>query len=350
VKPIHLNQLLFHPNCDSLSFFLAPNHTAFDGFINDMEAQLNFQGKTELASLLEQNRNDIKKIISNHPSQSHGFFLSELLKGYVVLTNSSESFWTTGHSFQVRPLLEEFFSNPEYMVINISLYDIKIYRGDFHHLEIIQSFDYDQLPKSLDMNVAHFFTPQYLGLIPYRTVYALKTIAGRIKDLVLYNSLPVIVTGLREIKEIFLRYFNYASGIVTNIDEDFYEKSCVQIVNRCKSFRSVVLDYYSERLKERLKNLTKSKRVIFELREIIVAVQKGRVNHLILPLEKKIFGAVNFITGEFEIHSNERKRTSVDILNQLAEAVIKDGGRIQHLGHHFFPPESNVLAILKGRL
>ena len=58
---------------------------------------------------------------------------------------------------------------------------------------------------------------------------------------------------------------------------------------------------------------------------------------------------MNFDTGELQLHKRVHKRDpSVDVLNELAEEVIKQGGKIQILAPHFFPLEGHAIAILKG--
>lgn len=352
MKPVNLNQLLFHEKSDTLSFFQSPvgpadDLTPFETFIDDMETQLKLQEKHEVLKSLEKNKTQVKKIIKGHPDKSHGFFFSKDLQGYVILENKIEPFCIIGQTFHVRPLLEELFVNPEYLLVNISLYDIKIYRGDFHHLEIFQQYEFDQLPKNFNEVQSHFFTPQYMGLVPYKSILAIKTIAGKVKDMILYESLPVVVTGLDEMKSIFLRYFNDTTGVITHYQADFYEKSCMEILEKSKEFRFAVTDYYSAQLKERLKRLMKSRRILSDLGEIIKGVHEQKVIHLVLPSEQKVWGKVDLATGDYVIHKKETK-TSVDILNELAKEVIKQGGRIQILGPHFFPKDSNVMAVIKG--
>jgi hypothetical protein len=351
VKPVSLNQLLFHPKSDCLSFFRPQDGDADTGdldlFIDDMVTQLKLQEKLAIAKSLERYRTQVKKILKNHPDKSHGFFIAEDLQGYVILDQHVESYCIIGKTFHVRPLLEEVFVNPEFMLVNISLYDIKIYRGDFQHLEIVQQYEFDQLPSNFNAHSSRVYAPQYLGLIPYKTILALQTIAQKLKDLILYHSLPVIVTGLDEMKVIFLRYFNESAGVITHLQEDFYEKTCVEIVERCKKFRYVVIDYYSAQLKERLKRMMKSKRLISDLGTIINATYQGKVVHLVIPIEQKLWGKLDIESGEFAIHKKITK-SSIDILNALAEEVIKQGGKIQILAPHFFPQNASVLAILKG--
>jgi hypothetical protein len=350
VKPVSLNQLLFHPKSDSISFFQEPlkkDENTFEIFFDDMLSQLKIQEKFPLAKLLEKSRGQIFKILRAHPESSHGFFLAEDLQGYVMLEQKVEPYCIIGQTFHVRPLLEELFVNPEYMLVNISLYDIKIFRGDFQHLEIIQQYEFDQLPNNFSGNASRIYAPQYLGLIPYKTILALQTIAQKIKDLILYHSLPVIVTGLEEMKTIFLRYFNESVGVISHLQEDFYEKTCVEILQRCKSFRYIVMDYYSAQLKDRLKRMMKSKRFISDLQAIILAAYQGKIVHLVLPTEQKVWGKFDPATGEYTIHKRITK-SSIDILNELAEEVMKQGGKIQILGPHFFPQNTSVIAILRG--
>lgn len=349
MKPVSLNQLLFHAKSDSLSFFQEPlkDEKSFESFFEDMLSQLKIQEKNQLAKVLEKNRLQIVKIMKAHPQSSHAFYLAEDLQGYVVLDHVIESYCMIGQTFHVRPLLEELFTNPEYLIVNVSLYDIKIFRGDFHHVEIIQHYEFDQLPKNFTANASRIYAPQYLGLIPYKTILALQTIAQKIKDLILYHSLPVIVTGLEEMKVIFLKYFGDSVGVITHLQEDFYEKTCVEIQQRCKNFRYVVMDYYSSQLKERLKRMMKSKRLVSDLGTIIRAAYAGKIVHLVLPTEQKIWGKFDPATGEVTVHKRITK-SSIDILSEIAEEVMKQGGKIQILGPHFFPQNTNVLAILKS--
>ncbi len=319
-----------------------------DDFFDDMTVQLNLQDKNSVAKVFEKNRTQIKKILKGHPDKSHGFFIAEDLHGYVILDQKIEPYCMIGQTFHVRPLLEEIFVNPEFMLINVSLYDIKIYRGDFQLLEIVQQYEFDQLPKNFNDLSSRLYAPQYMGLIPYKTILALKTIAQKVMDLILYHSLPVIVTGLEEMKTIFLRYFDHNFGVISHLQEDFYEKTCVEITQRCRSFRYVVIDYYSAQLKERLKRMMKSRRLITDIGDIIKAAYQGRIVHLVIPTEKKIWGKIDPQSLKVVIHKKMNKKTSVDILNELAKEVIKQGGKIQILGPHFFPQNTNVLAILKG--
>lgn len=349
MKPVKLNQLLFHPKSDCLSFFyLSQDHGEnLNQFLDNIQLELVSQDKIDLKNDFEKYRTQIKKILKGHPEKSYGFFISKTIQGYILLNHKIESEWMIGNSFYIRPVLEELFVNPEFLLINVSLYDVKIYRGDFQQIEIIQQYDFEELPKNFNDHSLRVYAPQYLGLIPYKNILSLKTISQKVKDMILYESLPVIVTGLDEIKNIFLKFFDESTGIITHFQEDFYEKTCSDIMEKCKSFRYAITDYYSAQLKERMRRMLKAKNIVTEMDEVIKATAAGKVIHLVIPSGQKIWGSINFDTGEFIIHKKMSK-TSVDLLNELADEVIRRGGRIQILVPHFFPQNVYVMALVGG--
>lgn len=317
-------------------------------FLKHMGLQLNIQEKFTLQKVFEKNNPLLRKIIKSHPSNSHGFFLSAELQGYMILDQVVDPYCVVSKTFHVRPILEELFTNPEFLLINVSLYDVKIFRGDSQIVEIIQHFEFDQLPKNFN-EVSRIYAPKNIGLISYKTIMILKTIAKKILETTQYQSLPIIVTGIEEMKKIFLHYFEASTTLITQFHDDFYEKSCVEILERSRAYRPVLMDYYSAKLTDQIKRLMKIKRMITDLSEIIKASFDGRVLHLVLPPERKIWGRFNPGSGEFIIHKKIGK-TSVDILNELAEEVIRQGGKIQILKPQFFPQNTTVLALVKGNL
>ncbi len=353
MKPVNLTQLLSHSPTRTLSFFYCARNPAegkgFDFFYEDMLFQLESMEEEKLLEHLRDQKAQFHRIIKRYPTKTCGFFLSDTLNGFTLLDHEVEAYFQLGPHFHVRPLLEQAYVNPEFILINVSFYDLKIYRGDFQHLEVIDQFEFDQVQSGYGELSPKFYAPQYMGLIPYKTIVALKNLSRRLAERILYESVPVVVTGLADTKAIFLQGFEHHFGVISHLNEDFYEKTCVEILQRCLAFRPIVADYYHAQFKERLKRLSKSPRLLTDLKDIIKATAGGRVIQLVLPTDRKVWGFVNFETGEYELHKRVHKNNPcVDILNEIAEEVLKQGGRIQVLPPHFFPLEANALAILKG--
>ena len=354
MNPVNLNELLFHPKGPCLSFFLPPlakegSGPEWETFFHDMAEQLILQERHELVKLLVKAKTAVHKVMKAHPDNSHGFFISENLQGYIIIGERVEAFCMFGVRFHVRPLLEEILVNPEFIVVNVSLYDIRIYRADFRHVEIIKHYDFDDYSQRDFEGATRFYAPRYMGKIPYKSILAIRSIARQVMDMTLYDSLPVVVTGLDEMRNIFIQHFDDETGVISHYDEDFYEKTCMEILERCKVLRPAIMDFYSAQLKERLKRMQKSRKIVTDLTTIVKSVAEGKVIHLVLPVERKLWGKIDLENGTVELHKRiQKKNPSVDILNELAEEVMRQGGKIQFLGPHFFPEDSQVLAILKG--
>ncbi len=354
MKPVNLNQLLFLPKGPCISFFVSPiakdeSDVAWEAFYSDMVEQLIIQDRRELVKLMAKSKIPVRKVIKAQPEKGHGFFISEAIQGHTSLSQLTEPYCMIGNRFHVRPLMEEVLVNPEFILVNVSLYDIKVYRADFRHVEIIKHYEFDQFTNKDFGGIPRVFAPEFMGLIPYKSILAIRTIAKKVMDITLYDSLPVVVTGLEQMKKLFIKHFDDETGVISHFDEDFYEKTCVEILERCKVMRSSIMDYYSAQLKERLKRMMKSSKIVTDLDLIVKSVSEGRVVYLVLPVERKLWGKIDLENGTVELHKKmSKKNLSVDILNELAEEVMRQGGKIQFLGTHFFPDNSQVFAVLKG--
>jgi hypothetical protein len=351
VKPVNLNQLILTPHERSLSLFVGASAKSHQPLYDDICIQLKNSSDLELLSIFENAWPEIVKKIAGNPSQAFGFFLSQKNFFYITLAVNREDFFILGNSFYLKTVIEDTYSHPEFILINVSLYDVKVYKGDFQHLEILQHFEFEEWPKNNgDYQKARFYTPQYLGLLPFKTLFALKSIAQKIQDFLMYYSLPIVVTGLSEIKDIFLRHFKYFSGVISHIHEDFYEKTCAQVLEGCKIFRPVILDFYSLQFKERFKKIVPSHLVVTDSPTMLRALNEGRVQQLILPLNLKIWGQINSDSLSLNLHKERIPLESVDVINELAEIQLRQGGRLQFLTSLFFTQNHFAVAILKGEV
>lgn len=346
---VKINQLLFHPKSQCLSFFLSPVAktavNAHQSFLEDIQIQLGLQGKKHLAHKFESFHDEILEIASKHPYRSHGFFFSEQLAGYMVLESEVETYCTISSSFHIRPILEEVFVNLEYVLINITATDVRIYQADLTQVEFLKSFEYatSEHP-SLPWEQSRISSGDLSQLIPHRTMTNLKNVAQRVMENLQLGSVPVLVSGNETLKGIFLRYYSHPHGVI-DLNEDFNEASCIDIMAKMKNHKQTVLDFYSASFKNRLLKLISSGLLVSDLGLVIKATGQDEVLRLMIPSGKNLWGRVNFKTGKYSLAQDSGD--GEDVLNELAEEVIRRGGKIQYLAHHFFPAGSMCMAILK---
>ncbi len=346
---IKINQLLFHPKSQCLSFFLSPLGVStteeHSRFLEDIHIQLGLQGKKHLAHRFENIIEEVIEVCQKHPHRSHGFFLSEQIAGFMILENPVETYCAISSSFHIRPILEEIFVNLEYVLINISPNEVRVYRADLQQVEFIKSFDFaNQDNPSLPWEQSVYSMGDYSQLIPHRTFTRLKIVAFQVVESLQLGSLPVLVSGNPTLKEIFLKYFLHSHGVI-DLGEDLSDLSCISIMGKMKNHKQEILDYYSANFKARLMKLIQAGQLVSDLQRVIKAAGQGEVLRLMIPTGKNLWGKVNFKTGKFSIAQDSAD--GVDILNELAEEVIRQGGKIQFVSSHFFPAVSTCLAILK---
>lgn len=350
MKPVNLNQLLLHPEGSTLSLFLSKNfEQEGDSLLEVLLADLEESHQSNLRIILMNHLHEIKSLVKKNSSRLCCFYFSQELVGYTILGHAATPFYIIDQTFHVRPILEEIFLHPVYLLVNISLYDVKIYRADFRQIEMIENYEFENLPQSFSQFRAQVYAPAFKSIIAHRSLMALKTIAEKLTDKILYESAPVIITGLDEMKSYFVKNLGPLPGIIDHFNEDFYEKSCIEIFERSRVFRFAVTDYYSAQLKERLKRLMKSGQTLVEIKEIIRACQEGQIAHLVIPSEQKIWGKFNLLGDDFILHK-KRSKTSVDLINELAKKVINQGGKVQILAPHFFPENAPILALHKRNI
>lgn len=348
MKLLKINQLLFHPKSQCLSFFLTAlqdtNLNDHENFLSDIKLQLGLQGKKQLAAKFDEQIESVLKISQRHPENSHGFFISEQVAGYMILESTVETYCTISNSFHMRPILQEVFVNPEFMIINISTFEVRLYQGDLSQVEYIKSFEFakESSEPCLPWEQSRYTTGDFSQLIPHRTLVNLKNVANKITESMAIGSMPVLVTGNPTLKNIFQRYYNHSFGSI-DINEDYENSSCPQIMATMKKYRQDILDFYSAHFKVRLMKLIGAGQLLSDLGLVIKAVHQGEISRVMIPSGKSLWGKVNFRTGKYSLGPD----SDIDILNEIAEEVIRRGGKVQYLSAHFFPKESTIMAILK---
>lgn len=351
MKLLKINQLLFHPKSQCLSFFLSDlkksNLLDHKSFLEDIQVQLGLQGKKHLAQKFEHLLKDILSIVSSDPHRGHGFFISEQLSGYMLLETEVETYCTISSSFHVRPILEEIFINPEYVLINISQNEVRVYQADLKQIEYIRGHEFTATDiTSLPWEQSRIYSGDFSQMIPHRTLGQLRDVAMKVMETMQIGSMPVLIAGNETFKGIFSRYYSHSYGII-DLGEDFSELSCMAIMEKMKTHRQSILDFYSVNFKNRLMKLISAGQLITDLQQVIKSAGQNEINRLMIPTGKNLWGRINFKTGKYSLAQNMKSGDGTDILNELAEEVIRRGGKIQFLSNHFFPKDSVCMAILK---
>lgn len=338
MKPVKLNQLLFSITPPCLSIYV-PDAAAF----GSLEARLlqRLVTNPQLREIFTQELHSIREVLRRRPDAPFGFYLSPQRRGYLLLDHDTDPSFVLGESFHLRPVLQEIFGNPEYALVVLGDTEMSLYRGDARQVELLERHEYTPGPgPQLVYGLGAMITPsQRRGL---------KDLAMRIHQSAALANLPVVVAGASELVRQLTRGLSHSAGVVTLNAPHFAQLTCPQLLAEYPRFRDAVVEHHAENFKFRLKGLVKTGRIVSDMNELIRAIGEGKVLRLLLPEKRRLWGKVDFQTGRYEIMGLHEVEGAEDILDDLAEATIRSGGKIQFLPEHFFPHGSHAMVILRG--
>ena len=338
MKPVKLNQLLFEVTPPCLSFYV-PDAASFEAL--HLRIQQRLEKHSHLQELYQKELPAIHEVLKRHPEDPHGFYLSQHRRGYLPLDHDTDAHFVVGESFHLRPVLEELFGNPEYALVLLSDTEMRLYRGDARQVELIERHEFSHVPgPQLVYGQGIMVTPsQRRGLKDWML---------RLHQTASLARLPVVVAGQNELVNHFARSFHHAYGVVKLDAPHFVELTCPQLIQEFPRFKGEVVELHAENFKLRLRTLVRTGRIVSDLTNVIRAIHEGKVMRVLLPEKRRLWGTVNMESGHYEIMGLHQVEGAEDILDDLAEATIRQGGKIQFLPEHFFPHGSHAMVVLRG--
>lgn len=339
MKPVKLNQLLFNTGNPCLSFYV-PFAAAMDSLETRIRQRL---GKFPvLLAQFEKELPAIHEVLKRHPDDCYGFYLSAQRRGYLLLDHDTPPSVFLGESFHLGPVLEEIFTNPEFALVLLSETEMSLFKGDTRQVELLERHEYSHHAAG-----PHLVYGQTSMVTPSQR-RGLKQLMLNLHQSALVARLPVVVAGKQELVDTFTRSFEHGHGVVKLHAPHFTELTCPQLLKELPLFRAQVVELHAENFKLRLRGLVRSGRILGEMKQVIQAVADERVLRLLLPERRQLWGQLDIQKAHYEVRGIHPMEGAQDILEDLAEAVIRQGGKIQFLPAHFFPHGSHAMAILRG--
>lgn len=341
LKPVKLNQLLFGATSPCLSLYVQ-DASGLEAINHRLQLKLLNSGEG-LQQLYQHELPAIREVMRQRPDTPHGFFLSQGLRGHLELNHATDNHFTVGESFQLRPVLEELFVNPEYVLVVIEEESVAVFHGDTRQIELMDRHEFGYHRSAAP---ARLFTGPLL--ITPSQFRGLKEAGTQILQNPRLTRVPVIAVGAAELLRPFVRSCPHPFGLRAIETTALSGMTCPQLVQEWPRFREQVLEMHTEQFRHRLRHLVRSGRLVSELRPLVRAVMESRVSRLLLPEKRRAWGKLCLETGACEVQGLHPVEQSEDILELLAERVIRDGGKIQFLPPHFFPHGSYAMGMLRG--
>ncbi len=238
-------------------------------------------------------------------------------------------------SFHVKPLLKWLQSDQTFLLLGIGETEARLYCGSQHSLIPLENLNYQEW---IDLR-----RQRRLG--PSRGIRATISIIYDWLDEVLSNTQQKIyVAGDRRLSDVFIKYARQLNVVKTPVWSSFDASNVTMIadvVRRiCKRDLSLKLE------KAFVEFSTAPTR---EISEIAAAAARGAVRKLMVADELLIFGKFDAKTGELTLHPEDLDHEDDDLLDDLAQTVLAQGGEVYVAKPNQIPHGLPLLAIVEEK-
>lgn len=284
--------------------------------------------------------------------------LLKTLKGNVGLFRNENSFRILGlpvpvektcviaTSFHVKPLLRWIQVDREFLFLGISEGSASLYYGNQNSFNLLDTIIFPtKLQNSTDPDTYDDLKKRRLNGLKYsQTIEWLNEwLFSLTKDL----KPPLFVAGQKKLTSVFLKSCCYQNTRNQPIWPYFNQERASEI---CSEIRSSLMKDAKKDLEQCLmefyqaEDLNLANKNIFQIAKAAI---KGKVRKLIIADGIKIFGKIDKKSGELFVHPAHLNHEDDDILDDLAQEVLIQGGEVVVASREEIPKGRPILAILE---
>lgn len=248
-------------------------------------------------------------------------------------------------SFHVKPLLRWMQMDRDFLLLGLEKDSAYLYLGSQDSLKLIDAISFPEFFKEKD------FLDGYVGLNESgrRKVKQEETYVWLnewIEQLTRNSKPKLFVAGEKSQVDIFNRNLKYFQAVKSPIANAFSRDSVGEI---CSSIRKIMKDESRKSLERSLLEFrfaeegNRTKKNIFQIAKAVV---QGKVRKLIVTDDLNIFGRIDPDSGGLAIHPFDLDHEDDDILDDLAQMVLSQGGEVIVAKRDEIPKGRPILALL----
>jgi hypothetical protein len=254
-------------------------------------------------------------------------FFSKELCGFLPLPLHTASFTIVADSFHVKPVLKWLQRDRPFALLLMKKESAYLFYGSMTELKLQERFSYRQLVgfdgifNSLD-----------------RAVY----------ELLQKDKLPLVLAGPAHFVEPFLEVCQYTKTIQDVITEEEEWMSRDRLLESANLVMEPFKDQYEDQLIKKYWTAKTAHRTSSHLSEIVVYALDGAVKHLFINESLNIWGKIDHKTGLFDYKASKVDLKDDDLLDDLAQIVLRQQGLVTTLPSDKMPEGHSAVAILRG--
>lgn len=273
--------------------------------------------------------------------------------------------------FHIKPLLPLFSDNGAYYVLALSQNKVRMFKGTRYSLEEVDGalMEAAGIPESIDEALAYDDPEEQLqhhtttsGSVKgpevvhhghtvedereQRLRRFVQNVAKGVSNLLKGDETPVVVASVGYLHSLF-EDMARLPNVMDDLIEGNPEHTPVETL-RVDAWEIVAPSFTAarEQTSLRFKELSGDKKATDHLEEIIPAAFQGRIDALMVALDKHAWGHFDMATSEVVVHGSERSNGE-DLLDYAAVHTLKNGGTVYVVEEQELPGDTAAAAILR---
>ena len=326
-KGLHLTVYLSHRKSteDLAEALLESRNEAYDFLLGTLKPRQAEQFLQPIDSLIDDTR-VFRKI-----KTSLAIFRSETTFRILSIPLAIEDCCVVATSFHVKPLLRWLQNDQDFALIGIEPSEIRLMTGSLHDIRASQSLHLDE-----GLLEAKSFHEKQLPEVLYWISESIKD-----KNTAVYLAgIPMAVQALNT----KLKSSYNVRTLGEQTQRNSWDSEIIKIRQELKNeVHFKILRSLSEYKIAQSQN--KAKQNLFQIAKAVV---QRKVKKLIIADQVKIFGKFDPDRGHLDLHPFPMDHEDDDVLDDLAQAVLRDGGEVVVTDLETVPQGRAALAILKN--
>ncbi len=365
----------------SISIFL-PTHRAgqdtqqdpirFKNLLRDAESRLldNGMGRREVDALLKPAQALLDEAFFwQHQREGLAVFVAPNDFHYYRLPFSVEERLVIAQSYYVKPVLPLFTSNGHYYILAVSQDEARLFEGTRYSIGQIdlpegtpdsldEALKFDDPEKQLQVHSSTANGGVRTGIFhghgsgdeeqKIRIERYLNLLDAGLKPILREERSPLVLAGVEYLLPIYKKVSDYPTimenGITGNPEqlraEELQEQAWPLVEPYFRQEMQGVIEQYHE--------LAGTEKATDNLHEIVAAAFYGRVDKLVIAVDKQAWGQFNTDTGKV-IHSQagQSQADNLELLDFAAMQTLQKAGRVYALPQAEMPIDSPAIAVLR---
>lgn len=234
-------------------------------------------------------------------------------------------------SFHVKPLLRWIQTDEEFLLVGFEKNSALLYLGTQASLKLLES--------------VQIYEP-HAGRVAGDPHDGLAWLAERIDQLTTRTQPKLFIAGEKSRVQSFVSSLSYKNLVRTAVADVFSRDDVGAVCAVARERLRLEAQKKISRALAEFQFADEGNRVRKNLFQIARAVVQGRVRKLIIAADESIFGKIDKTSGGLALHPIDLDHEDDDILDDLAQMVLNQGGEVVIASRDEIPMGRSILAIL----